>query len=48
DLAPSDFFLLLNTKKWLAGKRFGSNTEVKKLEYRWKKCIELKEDCVEK
>jgi histone-lysine N-methyltransferase SETMAR len=28
DLAPSDFFLFPNLKKWLAGKRFSSNCEV--------------------
>jgi Transposase. len=28
DLAPSDFFLFPNLKKWLAGKRFTSNEEV--------------------
>ena len=28
DLAPSDFFLFPNLKKWLAGKRFKSNDEV--------------------
>lgn len=28
DLAPSDFFLFPNLKKWLAGKRFISNEEV--------------------
>lgn len=68
DLAPSDFFLFPNMKKWLAGKRFTSNDEVKceteayfgdlnksyftegikKLEYRWTKCIQLKGDYVEK
>lgn len=68
DLAPSDFFLFPNMKKWLAGKKFTSNSEViaeteayfadfdksyyadglKKLEYRWTKCIELKGDYVEK
>ena len=64
DLAPCDFFLFPNMKKWLDGKRFTSNEQViaateahfaefdkpyfldglKKLEYRWTKCIELKED----
>ena len=29
DLAPSDYFLFPNLKKWLAGKRFSSNNEVK-------------------
>jgi len=68
DLAPCDFFLFPNMKKWLGGKRFTSNEEViveteayfaefdksyfldglKKLEYRWTKCIELKEDYFEK
>ena len=68
DLAPCDFFLFPNMKKWLGGKRFTSNEEViaeteayfaefdneyfseglKKLEYRWTKCIELKGDYVEK
>lgn len=68
DLAPCDFFLFPNMKKWLGGKRFSSNEEViaetdayfsefekkyfieglKKLEYRWAKCIELKGDYVEK
>jgi len=28
DLAPSDFFLFPNLKKWLAGQRFSSNEEV--------------------
>lgn len=28
DLAPSDFFLFPNLKKWLGGKRFSSNEEV--------------------
>lgn len=28
DLAPSDFFLFPDLKKWLGGKRFGSNEEV--------------------
>lgn len=28
DLAPSDYFLFPNLKKWLGGKRFGSNEEV--------------------
>lgn len=68
DLAPCDFFLFPNMKKWLGGKRFTSNEEViaateayfaefdksyfldglKKLEYRWTKCIELKGDYIEK
>lgn len=68
DLAPCDFFLFPNMKKWLGGKRFTSNEEViaeteayfaeldklyyleglKKLEYRWTKCVELKGDYVEK
>lgn len=68
DLAPCDFFLFPNLKKWLGGKRFTTNEEViaetkayfegfpksyfleglKKLEYRWEKCIELKGDYVEK
>jgi histone-lysine N-methyltransferase SETMAR len=68
DLAPSDFFLFPNLKKWLGGKRFTSNEElitetnayfddfdksyysdgIKKCEYRWNKCIELKGDYVEK
>lgn len=29
DLTPSDFLLLPNPKKWLAGRRFPSNDEVK-------------------
>jgi histone-lysine N-methyltransferase SETMAR len=29
DLAPSDFFLFPNLKKWLGGRRFTSNEEVK-------------------
>lgn len=28
DLAPCDFFLFPNMKKWLAGKKFSSNEEV--------------------
>jgi hypothetical protein len=28
DLAPSDYFLLPNLKRWLQGKRFRSNEEV--------------------
>ena len=28
DLAPSDYFLLPNLKKWLGGKRFYSNDEI--------------------
>ena len=28
DLAPSDYFLFPNLKKWLGGKRFDSNDEV--------------------
>lgn len=28
DLAPSDYFLFPNMKKWLGGKRFGSNDDV--------------------
>ena len=28
DLAASDYFLFPNLKKWLGGKRFGSNEEV--------------------
>ncbi|XP_036336279.1 histone-lysine N-methyltransferase SETMAR-like [Rhagoletis pomonella] len=68
DLAPSDFFLFPNMKKWLGGKRFVSNSEViaatntyfegfektyfregiNMLEKRWKKCIDLKGDYVEK
>lgn len=28
DLAPCDFFLFPNLKKWLGGKRFSSNSEV--------------------
>lgn len=68
DLAPSDFFLFPNLKKWLSGKRFRSNQEVqcetntyfeglgksyyadgiKRLEYRWNKCIALQGDYVEK
>ena len=68
DLAPCDFFLCPNMKKWLGGMRFKSNEEViaatevyfaefdkpyflyglKKLEYRWTKCIELKGDYIEK
>lgn len=68
DLAPCDYFLFPNMKKWLGGKRFSSNEEIidatnayfaefeksyfleglKKLEYRWEKCIALKGDYVEK
>lgn len=68
DLGPSNFFLFPNMKKWLAGKRFSSTTEIinetnsyfdgldnsyymdgiKKLEYRWNKCIELNGDYIEK
>ena len=28
DLAPSDYFLFPNLKKWLGGKRFSSNDEI--------------------
>jgi len=28
DLAPCDFFLFPNMKKWLGGKRFASNEEI--------------------
>lgn len=28
DLAPSDFHLFPNLKKWLAGRKFSTNTEV--------------------
>ena len=28
DLAPSDYFLFLNSKKWLGGQRFANNEEV--------------------
>jgi histone-lysine N-methyltransferase SETMAR len=28
DLAPSDYFLFPNLKKWLSGKRFANNEEV--------------------
>ena len=28
DLAPSDYYLFPNLKKWLGGKRFTSNSEV--------------------
>ena len=28
NLVPSDYFLFPNLKKWLGGKRFGSNEEV--------------------
>ena len=28
DLAPSDYFLFPNLKKWLAGKRFYANDEI--------------------
>jgi histone-lysine N-methyltransferase SETMAR len=68
DLAPSDFFLFPNLKKWLSGRRFYSNDEIinatneyfddlqtsyflkglEKLEHRWKKCIAVKGDYVEK
>jgi len=68
DLAPCDFYLFPNMKKWLGGKRFTSHEEfiaeteayfaefdklyflndIKMLEYRWTKCIELKEDYIEK
>ena len=29
DLAPSDYYLFPNLKRWLCGKRFESNDEVK-------------------
>ena len=67
DLAPCDYFLFPNLKKWFRGKRFtreqliaeteayfeGLNKSyysdgLKKLENCWIKCIELKEDYVEK
>lgn len=68
DLAPCDYHLFPNLKKWLGGKRFYSNNEVidaanghfegldksfykggiEALEKRWKKCIELKGDYIEK
>lgn len=68
DLAPSDFHLFPNLKKFVAGKRFLSNEEViaavnayfedlpkthfmdgiKLLEKRWRKCIEVKGDYIEK
>ena len=68
DLAPNDYFLFPNLKKWIGGKRFYSNDEIisqtntyfenveksyileeiQKLEKRWTKCIELKDDYIEK
>jgi len=68
DLAPCDYYLFPNLKKWLGGRRFTSNEEVKsetteyfaglekpyfaegirKLENRWKKCIDSQGDYVEK
>ncbi|KAG5344567.1 SETMR methyltransferase, partial [Acromyrmex heyeri] len=39
DLAPYDYFLSPNLKKWFGGKRF---------KFHWIKCIELKGDYVEK
>jgi len=68
DLAPSDFHLFPNLKKYLGGRRFSTNEEVEMvvteyfegleesyfksgimaLETRWKKCIELQGDYVEK
>ena len=46
DLAPSDYFLFPNLKKWLSGQRFSNDEEV--IEHRWEKCLELKGDYVEK
>ena len=68
DLAPSDYFLFPNLKKWLDGQRFANNEEVESavdgyfekldgshykqgieiIEHRWKKCIALEGDFVEK
>ena len=67
DLAPLDYFLFPNLKKWLGGRRFINNEEVESavngyfeefngyykqtieaIEHHWEKCIELKEDYVEK
>jgi len=68
DLAPCDYFLFPNLKKWFRGKRFTIreqliaetkayferldksyySDDLKKLENRWIKCVELKGDCVEK
>ena len=68
DLAPSDYYLFQNLKRWVCGRRFESNEEVewetegyfrsvdksyylediKMLEDRWTRCIELKEEYIEK
>ncbi|KAG5313733.1 SETMR methyltransferase, partial [Acromyrmex insinuator] len=68
DLAPCNYFLFPNLKKWFRGKRFTTREQLiaetdtyfegldksyysdglKKLKNRWVKCIELKEDYVEK
>ena len=68
DLAPSDYFLFRVTKKFLWGKRFSSDEEVKEavttcfeeqskyfffreiksLQQKWVKCIELLGDYIEK
>jgi len=53
DLAPSDYYLFPNLKRWLQGKRFHSNDEVISeteayfAEDRWKKCIALEGNYVE-
>ena len=67
DLAPSDYYLFPNLKRWLINKKFSSreeiidaaeeyfaelpenyfSDEIKKLENRWNKCIELKGDYIE-
>ena len=59
DLAPSDYFLFPNLKKWYGGKRFDSNDEIisqtnvyfedlVKSYFLEVICIELKGDYVEK
>ena len=68
DLAPSDFYLFPNFKRWLRGRSFESNEEVEwktggyfrgfsksyylegieKLKDHWTRCIELKEEYIEK
>jgi len=56
DLAPSDFHLFPKLKEHLKGQRFSCDEEVKsavrkwsqKLVQRWRKCIEVRGDFVEK
>ncbi|CAK9816435.1 Mariner Mos1 transposase [Anthophora plagiata] len=56
DLAPSDYYLFPNMKKWLKQITILQTYEDKsyymkgiaKLEHRWTKCIELEGDYVEK